>query len=218
MSITAKSVAIALALALAATAAPASAQQAGQRIKFAPGAAATTLKGKITGKGGRTYLLTTRSGQTLQTLFSRSNRSCYFNVFEPDSDTAVHIGSTAGNEFGRSQTVAGDYRIQVYLMRSAARRGESCRFSLSIELRDAPGGSSAGISDIQMQDRCKGEAATMYGVQPRQISVRSVRKTPTGHAIDGTADKGAEGIKKLRCLFNADRTFSHIMAMTPDGE
>lgn len=216
MSIRGKSAAIALAL--AATASPAIAQQAGQKITFAPGAAATTLKGKITGNASRTYLLSAVSGQTLQTLFSASNRSCHFNVFEPGSGTAAHIGSAAGNEFGRNPTLAGDYRIQVYLMRSAARRGESCRFSLSIELTGAPGGSSAGISDAQMQDRCKSEAATMYGVQPRQIAVRRVRKTPTGHAIDGTADKRAEGIKKLRCLFNSDRTFSHIMAMTSDGE
>ena len=54
--------------------------------------------------------------------------------------------------------------------------------------------------------------------QPRQIEVGEVRELSSGFAIDGTANKGADGIKKLRCLFTAGRTFDQIMAMTPDGE
>lgn len=204
-------------LCLAATTQSVSAQQSAQRVKFPPGAAATTIKGTMSGRVDRTYLVSTASGQTLQMLFSPSNRACYFNVFEPGNSTAAHIGSVAGNEFGRNPTVAGDYRLQIYLMRSAGRRGETCRFSLSIELTGTPGGSSAGISDAQLRDRCKGEAAPMYGVEPRRIKIGRVRSVGAGFEIDGTANKGAEGIKKLRCIFKPDRTFSHIMAMTPDG-
>jgi hypothetical protein len=60
-------------------------------------------------------------------------------------------------------------------MRNAARRGEICRYSLSIEITDAPGGVSAGVSDLELQDRCKGEAAAMYGVQPRNIKPGAVK-------------------------------------------
>jgi len=197
---------------------PSSAQEAGRAVKFPAGASAVTLKGTIAGQGDRTYVVTAVAGQTMQTLFSPSNRSCYFNVFEPGNATAVHIGSQSGNEFGRNPTLAGNYRFQVYLMRNAARRGETCRFSLSIELTGVPGGSSAGASDVQLRDRCKTEAAAMYGVAPRMISPGKVRKGGGGFRIDGTANKGAEGIKKLRCIFTADRSFSHIMAMTKDGE
>jgi hypothetical protein len=58
----------------------------------------------------------------------------------------------------------------------------------------------------------------MYSVQPKQIAAGSVRRVAAGYEIDGTADKGADGIKKLRCIFNAGRSFDHIRAMTSDGE
>jgi hypothetical protein len=103
-------------------------------------------------------------------------------------------------------------------MRNAARRNESCRYRLTIEITGAPGGVSAGSSDVALKDRCKGEAAVLYGVEPRQIQVAEVRNVSSGYEIDGTANKGADGIKKLRCIFTAGRSFDHILAMTPDGE
>ena len=205
-------------LALAVTTSAGHARQSGQTLKFAAGANAATVKGSIVGRKDRTYVVAAKAGQTLQMLFSPSNRSCYVNVFEPGNAQPVHVGSQAGNEFGRSATVDGAYRFQIYLMRNAARRGERCRFSLGIELSGQPGGSSAGVSDVQMRDRCKGEAAPMYGVPPRRISVRKVKAVAAGFTIDGTANKGAEGIKNLRCIFKPDRTFSHVMATTTDGE
>lgn len=69
-----------------------------------------------------------------------------------------------------------------------------------------------------MRDTCKGEAAQMYGVEPRRISPGVVTPDPTGFRINSTADKGPEGVKKLRCLFRSDRSFDHIMATVPDGE
>ena len=44
-----------------------------------------------------------------------------------------------------------------------------------------------------------------------------VARDAVGYRIDGKADKGSEGIKKLRCIFDG-RSFTRIMAMTPDGE
>jgi hypothetical protein len=154
----------------------------------------------------------------MSVLFSPSNRSCYMNVWAPGSDAAVFNGSSAGNEYAANLSASGDYAIQVYLMRNAARRSEGCRYRLTIEITGAPSGASAGTSDVALKDRCKGESAAMYGVQPRQIEVGEVSELSSGFAIDGTANKGIDGIKKLRCLFTAGRTFDHIMTMTPDGE
>jgi hypothetical protein len=58
----------------------------------------------------------------------------------------------------------------------------------------------------------------MYGVQPRQISTGPVRRVTNGYEIDGTADKGPEGLKELSCVFDVGRAFAHVRAMTPDGE
>jgi len=164
-------------------------------VRFPPGATSITLKGAIRGYSGVDYLFDARAGQTLQMLFSPSSRSCYFNVREPGASQAAHVGSFGSNEFGKTLALSGVYQAQVYLMRSAARRAETCRYSLSIEITGAPGGVSAGVSDQIMRDTCKGEAAQMYGVEPRRISPGVVTPDPTGFRIDSTADKGPEGVK-----------------------
>ncbi len=140
-------------------------------VRFQPGATAATVKGTVRGQQGITYTFETTAGQTLQLLFTPSNRSCTVNVYAPGAGEAVHIGSVAGNEFGQTATLAGTYRAQVSLMRNAARRNETCRHTLSIEITGRPGGSSAGISDAMLRDRCRAEAAPMYGVSPRRIAL-----------------------------------------------
>jgi hypothetical protein len=196
----------------------ANAADAERKVAIPKGATSTQVTGKISGRNGVNYLIEAGAGQTMQLLFAPSNRSCYINVFEPDAIEAAHIGSTAGNEFGIARTKLGTYRAQLYLMRNAARRNEVCRYRLAVELTGPAGGISAGVSDRIKLDVCKAEAAAMYGVEPRRIAVDRVRTVPSGFEIDGSADKQAEGIKKLRCLFKPDGSFDHIMAMTSDGE
>jgi hypothetical protein len=185
-----------------------------ETVRFARGATSATVKGTIRGYDGIKYLVNASKGQVMSVLFNPGNRFCYMNVFAPGTETAAFMGSTSGNEYALNPTASGDYAIQVYLMRNAARRNETCRYGVTIEITGAPG----GVSDTEMKDRCKGAAAGMYGVQPRRISAGSPRAVSSGFEIDGTADKGAEGVKKLRCIFKPDRTLDHIMAMTSDGE
>lgn len=187
-------------------------------VRFPSGATATTLNGAFGGDADATFTLRTAEGQVMQTLLSVSNRSCYFNVFEPGREEAVHIGPSAGNEFGRSPTKAGVYRFQIYLMRNAARRNESCRYRLSIELTGRPGGASAGVSDRQMRDRCQARVTAMYGVASGRVRQSALRMGNDGPFINGTVDKGAEGTKRFRCLFTPERQLRDVMAMTPDGE
>jgi hypothetical protein len=208
---------------------PTSAQEQKRAITFPPGQTATTLKGAIRGDAGIAYSLPMAEGQTLQLLFKPTNRACYMNVIEPGANEAVHVGSTSGNEFGQNPTKAGAYTVQVYLMRSAARRGEACRYSLSVEATGKPGGVSAGVSDRVMRDACRAGAASMYGVVPRRVTIGRIapgKPIPVPGAAplpapafvaDGVVDKGREGRKKLRCIFTPDRTLDRIMALTPDG-
>ncbi|WP_258741113.1 hypothetical protein [Ancylobacter mangrovi] len=190
-------------------------------VKFAAGTTSTSIKGSIRGDDMVSYSIGTGAGQVMQLLFVPSNRSCYVNVYAPENaQTAVHVGSLSGNEFGINPTAPGSYTARVYLMRNAARRNETCRFTLSIEITGKPGGISAGGSDQLMIDICKGSAAGMYGVQPRDVAIARgvVAASGGGFTLDGTVDKGAEGLKKLRCIFGPDRRFSHVQAMTSDGE
>ncbi len=196
----------------------AAAQSPGRQVVFRPGATAAEVRGSIRGDADVTYRLRAAQGQVMQVLFAPSNRSCYFNAFEPRREEAVHNGSIAGNEFGRSPTVAGDYRFQVYLMRNAARRNEACRFRLSFELTGVPGGASAGVSDRQMRDACRSRVGSMYAVPAARIRMGAIRTGAGDFRIDGSVNKGAEGVKRFRCLYTPERGLRDVMAMTPDGE
>lgn len=184
----------------------AKAESAPQPLVLAPGTVATLVKGAI-------------KGQVLHVLFKPSNSACYFNAYAPaNAESAVHIGSRDGHKFGASPAQAGLWRFDIYLMRSAARRQERCRFALSVELTGKPGGASVGVSDKMMRDQCFAKAAPMYAVKKRAITLGAITASKDEIAIDGTVDKGREGIKQLRCRFTVERRFIEVMAMTPDGE
>ena len=196
------------------------AQKAPTPVQFKPGATFTVLKGAVKGYDTASYSLEAKNGQVMHMLFKPSNRFCYFSVGEKGKDGFVHDGTMDGNEFGRNLTADGSFRIDVFLMRNAARRKESCRYQLSGEITGAAGGASAGVSDQMMRDLCKGATAPMYGVEPRNVTASGPIKAAKGggFTLDGTIDKGKEGVKKMRCIFKADRKLADVMAMTPDGE
>jgi hypothetical protein len=206
------------------------AQERTRPVTFPPGATSTTLKGVIRGDASIAYNVPLADGQLVQALFRPSNRSCYMNVTPPGAAEAVHVGSINGNEFAQNPAAPGIHTVQIYLMRNAARRGEACRYSLSLEITGKPGGISAGIPDVALRDACRANAAKMYGVEPRRIRVMPIRAgvaipapgaaalPPPAFQAEATANKGREGVKKLRCLFKADRSLDRIMALTPDGE
>jgi hypothetical protein len=105
-----------------------------EAVRFKAGTTSATIKGSIKGDNYVNYSLEASAGQVMSILFSPSNASCYFNVLPPGSDEAIHIGSSAGNEFGGTLDASGKYRAQVYLMRNAARRNETCNYSITFEI------------------------------------------------------------------------------------
>lgn len=117
--------------------APALAQDAPrtERVQFAPGASAKAITGKIKGYDGARYLIGARAGQTLTVTLKTSNASSYFNVTAPGADAAMFVGSTSGNTFSARLAATGDHVIDVYLMRNAARRGETANYTLTVSVR-----------------------------------------------------------------------------------
>jgi hypothetical protein len=89
-----------------------------------------SISGSIHGDGTIDYVVAGTAGHTLSIAMSASNRSAYFNLTAPDSDSALFIGSIDGRRFSGKLPASGDYRLRVYLMRSAARRGDSADFRL----------------------------------------------------------------------------------------
>ncbi len=117
--------------------APATAQngQRSERVQFARGTSSKTITGAIKGDAGVRYLVGARAGQKLTVTYKPSNASSYFNVTAPGADAAMFIGSTSGNSYTTTIPSTGDYAIDVYLMRNAARRNETAKYTLTVSVR-----------------------------------------------------------------------------------
>jgi hypothetical protein len=105
-----------------------------EQITFAKGSDGTVIKHRIKGDESVDYRLSAKAGQRLLIVLETSNASNYFNVVAPNANEAKHIGSSAGNRFEGKLPVDGEYTIQIYLMRNAARRNETALYSLSVNV------------------------------------------------------------------------------------
>ncbi|MFN8928525.1 MAG: hypothetical protein ACK5WM_23565 [Rhodospirillales bacterium] len=93
---------------------------------------AVTIRGTIRGEESRRLVLDLSAAQTLRLTRESPNGAATMNVWAPDSDTAMVIGSVTGPDFDGPVPTTGGYTVDLYLMRSAARRNEAAPFTLTI--------------------------------------------------------------------------------------
>jgi hypothetical protein len=103
-----------------------------ERVMFAKGASSKAIKGTIKGDKSRLFVVNLRAGQKISVKLVSSNASNYFNVTAPGAQQAMFIGSTSGNTMQDVVPSSGDYSIDLYLMRNAARRNETANFTITI--------------------------------------------------------------------------------------
>jgi len=106
-------------------------------VSFPKGRDTAVIRGTVRGDMSIDYLLHAESGQRVRISMHTDNRSAYFNLYEPGKlpgDQAFFIGSTVGDTFEGTLPATGDYTVDVYLMRSAARRKRTAHYSLTITL------------------------------------------------------------------------------------
>ncbi|NEV64625.1 DNA breaking-rejoining protein [Thiorhodococcus minor] len=104
-----------------------------ERVHFKKGASSATVEDSIKGYQGVDYVLGARKGQSMNVSMATNNTANYFNILAPGkTDEAMFIGSTSGNQFEGTLPASGDYKIRVYLMRSAARRDEVADYRLEM--------------------------------------------------------------------------------------
>jgi len=101
-------------------------------IQFAKGTSSKVIKGSIRGDQSRLYSINIKAGQTLTVKMVTSNASSYFNITAPGAEQALFIGSSEGNSYTGVVPSSGNYMIDVYLMRNAARRNETANFTLTV--------------------------------------------------------------------------------------
>lgn len=202
-----------------------------ERVQFPRGASSATVRGTIRGYETVDYIVGAKAGQSMSVSLKTTSKSAYFNVLPPRSQEAVFNGSIAGGQFDGRLQYSGDYRVRVYLMRNAARRGERAIYNLTVAVNSRPGGgpgnggpgapgpigSGAPVSPGNMPAFCRGEASRQYGVRPAYITTGRVVANRGGSVIDGSADQGRNGIKRFRCRFDGRGRFIDVMAITRDG-
>ena len=120
---------------LLALALPTTAQEV--RTETVDAAAATAgviLSGSVKGDDTAEYTVSGAAGQILSVDLLAENGGLNFNITPKDAAEALFIGATSGTVADVTLPAAGDYVVQVYLMRSAARRDEEARYTLGIGL------------------------------------------------------------------------------------
>jgi hypothetical protein len=133
-----------------------------QRVQFKPGATSATIESSIKGYEIVDYILNARKGQTMNVSMATKNGANYFNILAPgENDVAMFNGSTNRNQYEGTLPKSGDYKIRVYMMRSAARRNEVANYRLEMIISGA--GSSSGNISSGGQAR-KDEFETVCGV------------------------------------------------------
>ena len=104
-----------------------------KRVQFEKGMNSATVEDKIKGDQIVDYILNAQKGQLMNVSMATDNGANYFNIMEPGEEfVAIFNGSTSENMFEGVLEKSGDYRVRVYLMRSAARRNEEANYRLEM--------------------------------------------------------------------------------------
>ncbi len=102
-------------------------------VQFAPGANSAVVEDSITGYEVVDYVLRARQGQSMNVTMATDNTANYFNILAPHEDAiAMFNSSMSGNQYEGILPESGEYKIRVYMMRSAARRNEKANYRLEM--------------------------------------------------------------------------------------
>lgn len=82
------------------------------------------------------YAVTLRSGQSLELDLASSNTFNCFDIHAPGVTKPVYVGADGGNRHVHVARVPGEHLVKVYLLRLAARDGQSANYTLALGLKD----------------------------------------------------------------------------------
>jgi hypothetical protein len=110
-----------------------------ERVRFAKGATSAVVEGTIKGHQTVDYVLGASKGQSMNVSIATRNTATYFNILAPgETEVAFFNGSVGENQYEGVLPATGDYKIRVYMMRSAARRNETANYRLEMIVSGKP--------------------------------------------------------------------------------
>ena len=156
------------------------------------------FSGVVTGRESMTYRVPAKAGQTLSVILNAKHPQTYFNVTLAGSQEAMFIGSTSGNAMRKRIAADGEYTVEVYLMRAAARRGTSSAFSLSVDVQGQPLEAIAASTDALVAGTPFHATARVVCSVPYDPNVTACDAGVVRRGLDGTATvqvKWAQGLR-----------------------
>ncbi|MBO6774555.1 MAG: SH3 domain-containing protein [Marinibacterium sp.] len=200
----------AAALALVAISAAAEDDTRTQIVRFAPGTSGATIQDQITGYEVVRYVLGASVGQRMTIALTTGHTSTYFNAVQPSAPQGPALASSemAGtnpmvpdlNRFDGVMPETGDYVIEVWMYRSAARRGDVADFTLDIAI-GAGAAAAAGSSD-EADSLSSGPdwwevrvGSTLNVHSAPSTSAPTVGRLPNGLVVENRGCQMAEGRK-----------------------
>jgi hypothetical protein len=181
-------------------------------VKFPRGASGTTLTDVVRGYDGVSYRIGVQAGQRMSLQLDTNNTSNYFNVTGPGASAAMFNGSMDGNSTTFVVPSSGTWVVNVYLMRNAARRGETAQFSLTVYVE---AGSASVMPQPVQPDFADGNSG---GPDYWQVTGLSSNDTlnirvaaSTSSAVIGTLRNG-DVVRNLGCAMNGSTRWCQIDA------
>ena len=108
-----------------------------ERVAFFRNANSALFESSIKGYAVVDYVVGVKAGEYMKVNLATKRGAIYFNIMAPgENEVAIFTGSTSGNQYEGTLTASGDYKIRVYMMRSAARRNAQTYYRLEITLDD----------------------------------------------------------------------------------
>ncbi len=154
-----------------------------QDVVFKKGTYGTTLNGRIKGYQIVDYRLRARAGQMMAVDFKPGNLSTYFNVLPPgSSDLGLFTGSRDGNHFKSPLPTDGVYTLRVYLMRNAARRHETAKYTLDVKIT----GGDKISADTMLNQTLELQGISFQVMSANNSSLNNLLIVPTGLEIDNS--------------------------------
>ncbi len=176
-----------------------------ERVTFAKGASSATIEGTLKGGADVDYLVRAAAGQTLEVKLQGTNAQNHFNVLPPGSvNVAMYAGDMSDKPSWSGVLPAdGDYAIRVYLMRPAARRNESSKYTLTVAVTGKALPPLSAARDAKVAGTAYHATAKVPCTLPYQPDVKSCDAGVVRRGSDGTATFeviGPAGVQR-RILF-----------------
>lgn len=124
-----------------------------KRVQFAPGANSAVVEDSIRGYQTIDYILGAKAGQYMNVSMATDNGANYFNILAPgENDVAMFNGSVDDNQYEGTLPASGDYKVRVYLMRSAARENQVANYRLEMVIGASNNGAATSSGSANPND------------------------------------------------------------------